>query len=53
MTAVSSHPVARCRDGIRATWEAYDLRGTEVVMVADPENEHAWIQSDAVVDRTL
>lgn len=31
---------------IRETYEEYDLGGTRVAMIADPENEHAWIQSD-------
>jgi hypothetical protein len=38
---------------VRASYEEYDLQGTRVAMIADPENEHAWIQSDvtAAVER--
>lgn len=35
---------------IRAAYEEYDLAGTRIVMVSDPENPHAWIQSDVVTD---
>lgn len=31
---------------IRETYEEYDLDAATVAMIADPENEHAWIQSD-------
>lgn len=34
---------------VRANCEAYDLDGTRVVMLSDPENAHAWIQSDVTV----
>jgi len=44
----------RPRDAaVRATYEEYDLRGTHVAMIADPENEHAWIQSDVTVELEL
>lgn len=31
---------------IRETYEEYDIGETRLAMIADPENEHAWIQSD-------
>jgi len=31
---------------IRETYEEYDIGDTRLAMIADPENEHAWIQSD-------
>lgn len=31
------------------TYEEYDLDGTRVAMIADPTNEHAWMQSDLTV----
>ena len=31
---------------IRETYEEYDVGDTRLAMIADPENEHAWIQSD-------
>lgn len=31
---------------VRETYEEYDLGAVRVSMIADPENEHAWIQSD-------
>jgi len=34
---------------VRATYEEYDLDDTRVGMIADPENEHAWVQSDVTV----
>lgn len=33
---------------IRETYEEYRLGSTRVAMIADPENEYAWIQSDLV-----
>lgn len=33
---------------VRETYEEYDLGGTTVAMIADPVNEHAWIQSDVI-----
>lgn len=35
---------------IRATYEEYDLDGTRVGVIADPENGHAWIQSTVSVE---
>lgn len=31
---------------IRETYEEYTVGQTRLSMIADPENEHAWIQSD-------
>jgi len=31
---------------IRETYEEYDVGDNRLAMIADPENEHAWIQSD-------
>jgi len=31
---------------IRETYEEYDVGDARLAMIADPENEHAWIQSD-------
>jgi hypothetical protein len=33
-------------DEIRATYEEYGVGDTRLAMIADPENRHAWIQSD-------
>ncbi|WP_162991451.1 DUF7331 family protein [Halostella salina] len=44
----TSAPVSQPR--VRATYEEYDLDDTRVSMIADPENEHAWVQSDLTVD---
>ena len=35
---------------IRARFEEFDLADSSVVMISDPENEHAWIQSDLTVE---
>ncbi|SEW18388.1 hypothetical protein [Halobacterium jilantaiense] len=37
---------------IRDTYEEYDLEDARVAMIADPHNEHAWIQSDVTVPVT-
>lgn len=34
---------------IRAVAETYELEDAEVTMIKDPENPHAWIQSNATV----
>ncbi|MFC4540645.1 hypothetical protein ACFO5R_01730 [Halosolutus amylolyticus] len=34
---------------VRETYEEYDVGSMRVGMIADPENEHAWIQSDVTV----
>lgn len=39
-------------DWIRAVYEEYDLGEARVGMISDPENEHAWIQSDVTVQIT-
>lgn len=31
---------------IRAIYEEYELETTRVATISDPENQHAWIQSD-------
>jgi hypothetical protein len=31
---------------VRYSYEEFDLGGVQVVMITDPANEHAWIQSD-------
>jgi len=44
------HPETLDRtDPVRDTYEEYDLDGTRVAMIADPHDEHAWIQSDLTV----
>lgn len=35
---------------IRETYEEFDVDGTTVAMITDPENERAWLQSDVVRD---
>lgn len=35
---------------IRATYEEFDLDGATVAMIADPENDGAWLQSNVVRD---
>jgi hypothetical protein len=45
MTTTDYYP-ATPRADVRASYEEYDLQGTRVAMIADPANEHAWIQSD-------
>jgi len=35
---------------IRETYEEYVIRGENVAMIADPEQTHAWIQSDLTVE---
>jgi len=48
---MASHYSERERDeSIRATYEEYDVGDTRLAMIADPENEHAWIQSDVTED---
>lgn len=37
-------------EAIKATYEEYDVGDVRLSMIADPENEHAWIQSDYTVD---
>lgn len=41
------------RDGgepeIRETYEQYEVGDSVVGMIADPENEYAWIQSDVTM----
>ncbi|MGB9930388.1 DUF7331 family protein [Haloarcula amylolytica] len=38
------------RDGIRATFEEYDVGVDTVAHIGDPENPSAWIQSTVTVD---
>lgn len=33
---------------IRETYEEYEVGDTRISMIADPENQRAWIQSDTV-----
>jgi hypothetical protein len=35
---------------LRATYEEFDVGSARVAMIADPENGHAWIQSDVVTE---
>lgn len=35
---------------VRETYEEYTIDGTRLAMIADPENAHAWIQSDVVTE---
>jgi hypothetical protein len=39
-------PVGDHDDQIRETFEEYEVGDARLAMIADPENEHAWIQSD-------
>lgn len=34
---------------LRATYEEYDVGDARLAMIADEEDEHAWIQSDVFV----
>ena len=52
MTAPPSAGMRSREDPVRDTYEEYDLEGTHVAMIADPHNEHAWIQSDVTVSVT-
>lgn len=38
------------RGSIEATYEEYDVGDVRLAMIADPDNEHAWIQSDYTAD---
>lgn len=38
------------RSEVRETYEEYVIRGETVAMIADPDQTHAWIQSDVTVD---
>ncbi|WP_164471591.1 hypothetical protein [Halosimplex salinum] len=42
----STHSAEDADGAIRETYEEYDVGDTRLAMIADPENEHAWIQSD-------
>lgn len=33
----------------RATYEEFDVGGERVAMIADPRDDHAWVQSDTTV----
>lgn len=35
---------------VRETYEEYTIDGTRLAMIADPENAHAWIQSDLTME---
>lgn len=35
---------------IRETYEEFDLQTGNVAMISDPQNPHAWVQSDATID---
>lgn len=43
---MSAHSTKDPEGAIRETYEEYDVGDTRLAMIADPENEHAWIQSD-------
>lgn len=43
---MSADNAQRVDDRIRATYEEYDVGDVRLSMIADPDNEHAWIQSD-------
>ncbi|EMA34813.1 hypothetical protein [Haloarcula japonica] len=40
------------QEGIRATFEEYDVGVDTVAHIGDPENQSAWIQSTVFVDVT-
>lgn len=46
---MSAHSTEETDSAIRETYEEYDVGGTRLAMIADPENEHAWVQSDETV----
>lgn len=52
MTAARHPETLSGEDPVRDTYEEYDLEGTSVAMIADPHNEHAWIQSDVTAPVT-
>ncbi|WP_436925372.1 hypothetical protein [Halosimplex amylolyticum] len=43
---MATHTTETTDEAIRETYEEYDVGDTRLAMIADPENEHAWIQSD-------
>lgn len=43
---MSTHSTETSDGAVRETYEEYDVGDTRLAMIADPENEHAWIQSD-------
>ena len=43
---MSAYSAESAEEAIRETYEEYDVGDTRLAMIADPENEHAWIQSD-------
>ena len=43
---MSAYSTNDAEGAIRETYEEYDVGDTRLAMIADPENEHAWIQSD-------
>lgn len=40
------------QDGIRATFEEYEVGENTVAHIGDPENPSAWVQSTVTVDVT-
>lgn len=43
-------PAAETDEQVRETYEEYTIGETRLALIADPENEHAWIQSDVTDD---
>lgn len=37
-------------DRIRETYDEYGVGESRFALIGDPENEHAWIQSDTTVE---
>lgn len=42
----TTDPAGEPPETIRATYEEYDIGDTRIAMIADPDDTHAWIQSD-------
>lgn len=38
------------RREVKAKYDEYAVGSTTIVMITDPENSHAWIQSDLTVE---
>lgn len=48
MNATRSPTADDAQTEVRETYEEYELTDTMVGLIADPENEYSWIQSDTV-----
>jgi len=43
---MTPHSTEAAESAIRESYEEYDIGDTRLAMIVDPENEHAWVQSD-------